>query len=52
MSTREQVERIGWVQENKQGLPPGIKLLLAFLIGLAVLSPAILGLYWELILPK
>jgi hypothetical protein len=51
MSVREQVERIVWVQERKQGLPPSLKLLVAFVIGLAVLSPAILGLYWELILP-
>jgi len=51
MSINEQVDRIVWVQEEKQGLPPSIKLLLAFVIGLAVLSPAILGIYWELLLP-
>ena len=51
MSISEQVERIFWAREEKQGLPPGLKLLLAFVIGLALLSPAILGIYWELLLP-
>ena len=51
MSNNTQVEGMVWVGEEKRGMPPGLKLLVAFVIGLAVLSPAILGIYWELILP-
>jgi hypothetical protein len=49
MSTSGYVESIAWVQAKRKG-PVKIKLLLAFLIGLLMCSPAILGLYWETIL--
>jgi len=52
MSIREQVEGIVLVREEKHGWPPWLKLILAFIIGLLVLSPAILGIYWELLLPR
>lgn len=32
--------------------PPAIKLIVAFVVGLLMLSPAILGLYWEIILGR
>jgi hypothetical protein len=31
---------------------PTVKLILAFILGFLALSPAILGIYWEMILPK
>lgn len=31
---------------------PTIKMVLAFILGLIALSPATLGIYWELLLPK
>ncbi len=51
MSVYEQLEGRVWVQEEKQGWPPSLKLIIAFAIGFLALSPAILGLHWELILP-
>lgn len=51
MSVNEQVEGIVWAQEEKQRWPPSLKLILAFVIGFLVLSPAILGIYWEPFLP-
>jgi hypothetical protein len=41
-----------WVQGEQQGWPPAAKLILAFILGFLVLSPAILGLYWEVVLGK
>ena len=37
---------------KKTALPPALKMLAAFLVGLALLSPAVLGLYWEIFLPR
>lgn len=51
MSVNEQVEGIVWAQEERQRWPPRLKLILAFVIGFLVLSPAILGIHWERILP-
>ena len=51
MSTREYVEGIAWVKKEKQGWSPRVKLILAFVIGFLALSPAILGIYWEMLLP-
>lgn len=51
MSVNEQVEGIVWAQEDRQGWPPRLKLILAFVIGFLALSPAILGIHWERILP-
>ena len=50
MSTSEYVGGIVWVQEEKQGWSPRVKLILAFVIGLLALSPAILGIHWEMLL--
>jgi len=51
MAINEQVEGIVWVQEKRQGWPPSLKLIIAFVIGFLALSPAILGIHWELVLP-
>ena len=39
------------VERDRQVWSPAGKLVLAFIIGLLLLSPAILGIYWELFLP-
>jgi hypothetical protein len=40
-----------WVKRKREEWPPALKLILAFIVGLVALSPAILGIYWELLLP-
>jgi hypothetical protein len=40
-----------WVKGEKKQWSPSVKLILAFILGLLVLSPAILGIHWELLLP-
>ncbi len=40
------------VEREKKPWSPTVKLILAFIIGLLALSPAILGIYWELLLPR
>jgi len=51
MSISEYADSLVWAQEEKQGWSPGVKLVFAFVIGFLVLSPAILGIYWEMLLP-
>jgi hypothetical protein len=50
MSRIEYVESTAWVKGEKKQWSPLVKLILAFIIGLLALSPAILGIYWELLL--
>jgi hypothetical protein len=50
MTTNEYVERNIWVKRERQEWPPAAKLILAFILGFVLLSPAILGLYWEVFL--
>jgi hypothetical protein len=52
MSRSEYLESMAWVKGEKKQWSPTAKTVLAFIIGLLVLSPAILGIYWELLLPK
>ena len=52
MSVNQYVESCAWVQEEREERPSPVKLIIAFVIGLLALSPAILGIYWEWILPK
>lgn len=52
MSVNQYVESVYLVQEERQDLPSVFKLIIAFVIGFLVMSPAILGIYWEWILPK
>ncbi len=52
MERSEYLKGAAWVRREPTKWPPTVKLLLAFIIGFLLLSPAILGIYWEMILPK
>jgi hypothetical protein len=52
MERSEYVEATAWVKGEQQGWGPTVKLILAFVLSFLALSPAILGIYWELLLPK
>lgn len=39
------------MQGERTPWSPTVTLVMAFIIGLLLLSPAILGIYWELLLP-
>jgi len=41
-----------WVRGEKTQWSPTVKLILAFFLGCLLLSPAILGIYWEVLLGK
>jgi hypothetical protein len=41
-----------WVKGEKKQWSPTVKMILAFVLGLLVLSPAILCIYWQLLLPR
>ena len=51
MARSEYLEGFPLVQGEQSVWSPNSKLIGAFIIGLLLLSPAILGLYWELFLP-
>ncbi len=40
-----------WVKGEPKEWPPIVKMILGFILSLLVLSPPILGLYWEMLLP-
>jgi hypothetical protein len=52
MSRTEYFECTPLVEGEQREWSPTAKLILAFILGLLVLSPAILGAYWEMVLPK
>ena len=52
MSYSKYLENAAWMKKEKTAWSPKAKLILAFIIGFLALSPAILGIYWELLLPK
>ena len=52
MSHSNYLEGAVWVKGEKTEWSPKAKLILAFIVGFLVLSPAILGIYWEWLLPK
>jgi hypothetical protein len=52
MSHGEYLGTASWVKGEKKQWSPTAKLILAFILGLVLLSPAILGIYWELLLPR
>jgi hypothetical protein len=52
MSRSEYLESTGWVKGEKKEWPPSVKMILAFIVGFLLLSPAILGIYWELFLSR
>ncbi len=51
MSRSEYLEGMPWVKGEKKQWSPTVKLVLAFIVGLMALTPAILGIYWEMLLP-
>jgi len=52
MNWAEYLEGMSWAEGDKKRWSPTVKLILAFIVALMALTPAILGLYWELLLPK
>ena len=52
MSCSKYLETTACVKGEKKQWSPRVKLILAFILGLLVLSPAILGIYWQLLLPR
>jgi len=51
MNRIESLETSGWVKAGeKKRWSPKVKIILAFVLGLLALSPAILGIYWQLLL--
>ena len=52
MSYSKYLEDAAWMKKEKTEWSPKAKLILAFIMGFLALSPAILGIYWELFLPK
>lgn len=46
----EYIDRPAWVRREKTEWSPTVKTILGFILGLLVLSPAILGVYWEVFL--
>ncbi len=47
MSEGGYLEGAAWVRGERQDWSPTVKLILAFILGLLALSPAVLGLHWE-----
>ena len=45
------LESTPWVKGEKKHGSPTVKIILAFVLGLLVLSPAILGIHWQHLLP-
>ena len=50
MSRSEYLDGTAWVPGEQTVWSPTVKLILAFILGLLALSPAILGIYWEMLL--
>ena len=51
MTRSEYLETTAWVKGEKKHWSPTVKIILAFILGLLALSPAILGIYWQHLLP-
>ena len=51
MNRTEYFETSEWVKGEKKQWSPKVQLILAFVLGLLALSPAILGIYWQHLLP-
>lgn len=52
MSSVDDAKDALWVKREPGEWSPKIRVILTWIIGVLALSPAILGLYWELLLPK
>jgi hypothetical protein len=50
MSRSEYLEGAVLMQGERQEWSPSVKLILAFILGVLALSPAILGIHWEKVL--
>ena len=51
MSRIHYAERLPWVKGERKEWSPVVKVILGIIFSALVLSPAILGIYWELLLP-
>jgi hypothetical protein len=51
MSHSKYLETTAWVKGEKKYWSPAVKIILAFILGLLALSPAILGIHWQHLLP-
>ena len=51
MSSIEYVKRLPLVKGERKEWSPVVKVILGIILSLLVLSPAILGIHWELLLP-
>jgi hypothetical protein len=51
MNRTEYLETSAWVKGEKKQWSPTVKMILAFVLGLLALSPALLGLHWQHVMP-
>jgi hypothetical protein len=51
MSNNEDVESLVWMKRERKQLSPVVKVILGIIFSALVLSPAILGIHWEFLLP-
>ena len=51
MSHSESLKTTAWVKGERKHWSPKVKIVLAFILGLLALSPAILGIHWQHLLP-
>ena len=51
MSRSEYLETTAWVKGERKQWSPTVKTILAFILTVLALSPAILGIYWQHLLP-
>jgi len=52
MNRTESLGTSAWVKGEKKQWSPKAKIILAFVLGMLMLSPAILGIYWQYLLPR
>ncbi|MCX5888434.1 MAG: hypothetical protein NTY36_03165 [Deltaproteobacteria bacterium] len=50
MARSDYFEGTAWVEGEQKEWSPKVKLIVAFILGLLALSPAILGIHWEFLL--
>jgi hypothetical protein len=51
MSSIGYLKRQAWVKGEQKGWSSTVRMILGFILSSLVLSPAIVGLYWEMVLP-
>lgn len=52
MARTEYIERPAWVKGEQTEWSPTVKVIFGFIFTLLVLSPAVLGIYWEVLLSR